>query len=138
VAFHESGHAVVSWFLEYAEPLLKVSGEGCVITEVWRHQAMRRKQGLHLSEVTIFPSAAVMMAHITEQAALRARATGLPSPPALLCPADSGRPVVRYAVHLVPTSHVPFLPASIHRCPSFPAAPQSSGLPSTCPMSPSC
>mmetsp|Transcript_7855 Transcript_7855/g.13510 ORF Transcript_7855/g.13510 Transcript_7855/m.13510 type:complete len:862 (-) Transcript_7855:907-3492(-) len=25
VAFHESGHAVVSWFLEYAEPLLKVS-----------------------------------------------------------------------------------------------------------------
>ncbi len=24
VAFHESGHAVVSWFLEYAEPLLKV------------------------------------------------------------------------------------------------------------------
>ncbi|GAX76092.1 hypothetical protein CEUSTIGMA_g3535.t1 [Chlamydomonas eustigma] len=25
IAFHESGHAVVSWFLEYAEPLLKVS-----------------------------------------------------------------------------------------------------------------
>jgi len=25
VAFHEAGHAVVSWFLEYAEPLLKVS-----------------------------------------------------------------------------------------------------------------
>lgn len=25
VAYHESGHAVVSWFLEYAEPLLKVS-----------------------------------------------------------------------------------------------------------------
>ncbi len=25
MAYHESGHAVVSWFLEYAEPLLKVS-----------------------------------------------------------------------------------------------------------------
>lgn len=25
VAFHEAGHAVVAWFLEYAEPLLKVS-----------------------------------------------------------------------------------------------------------------
>jgi AFG3 family protein len=25
IAFHESGHAVVSWFLEHAEPLLKVS-----------------------------------------------------------------------------------------------------------------
>ncbi|GMH37425.1 hypothetical protein BSKO_05298 [Bryopsis sp. KO-2023] len=25
VAYHESGHAVVSWFLEYAEPLMKVS-----------------------------------------------------------------------------------------------------------------
>lgn len=25
VAYHESGHAVVSWFLEHAEPLLKVS-----------------------------------------------------------------------------------------------------------------
>ena len=25
IAFHESGHAVVSWFLQYAEPLLKVS-----------------------------------------------------------------------------------------------------------------
>lgn len=25
VAFHEAGHAVTGWFLEYAEPLLKVS-----------------------------------------------------------------------------------------------------------------
>jgi ATP-dependent Zn protease len=25
VAYHEAGHAVVGWFLEYAEPLLKVS-----------------------------------------------------------------------------------------------------------------
>jgi AFG3 family protein len=25
VATHESGHAVVSWFLEFAEPLLKVN-----------------------------------------------------------------------------------------------------------------
>lgn len=25
VAFHEAGHAVVSWFLEHAAPLLKVS-----------------------------------------------------------------------------------------------------------------
>jgi AFG3 family protein len=25
VAFHEAGHAVAAWFLEYAEPLLKVS-----------------------------------------------------------------------------------------------------------------
>lgn len=25
VAFHESGHAVAGWFLEYAEPLLKVT-----------------------------------------------------------------------------------------------------------------
>lgn len=25
VAYHESGHAVVSWFLEFAEPLMKVS-----------------------------------------------------------------------------------------------------------------
>ncbi len=25
MAFHEAGHAVVAWFLEYAEPLLKVS-----------------------------------------------------------------------------------------------------------------
>lgn len=24
VAFHEAGHAVVGWFLEHAEPLLKV------------------------------------------------------------------------------------------------------------------
>jgi AFG3 family protein len=24
VAYHEAGHAVVSWFLEHAEPLLKV------------------------------------------------------------------------------------------------------------------
>ncbi len=26
VALHEAGHAVVGWFLEYAEPLLKVPG----------------------------------------------------------------------------------------------------------------
>lgn len=26
VAYHEAGHAVVGWFLQYAEPLLKVSG----------------------------------------------------------------------------------------------------------------
>ena len=25
VAFHEAGHAVAAWFLQYAEPLLKVS-----------------------------------------------------------------------------------------------------------------
>lgn len=25
VAYHEAGHAVVGWFLEYAEPLLKVT-----------------------------------------------------------------------------------------------------------------
>lgn len=25
MAYHEAGHAVVGWFLEYAEPLLKVS-----------------------------------------------------------------------------------------------------------------
>jgi AFG3 family protein len=25
VAYHEAGHAVVGWFLEHAEPLLKVS-----------------------------------------------------------------------------------------------------------------
>lgn len=25
VAYHEAGHAVTSWFLEYADPLLKVS-----------------------------------------------------------------------------------------------------------------
>ena len=25
MAFHEAGHAVVAWFLEHAEPLLKVS-----------------------------------------------------------------------------------------------------------------
>ena len=25
VAYHESGHAVAGWFLEYAEPLLKVT-----------------------------------------------------------------------------------------------------------------
>jgi len=25
VAYHEAGHAVVSWFLEHADPLLKVS-----------------------------------------------------------------------------------------------------------------
>ncbi len=25
VAYHEAGHAVVGWFLQYAEPLLKVS-----------------------------------------------------------------------------------------------------------------
>jgi ATP-dependent Zn protease len=31
VAFHESGHAVVSWFLEYAEPLLKVRQQCTVI-----------------------------------------------------------------------------------------------------------
>jgi len=24
VAYHEAGHAVVGWFLQYAEPLLKV------------------------------------------------------------------------------------------------------------------
>ena len=28
VAYHEAGHAVVGWFLEYAEPLLKVGGRG--------------------------------------------------------------------------------------------------------------
>ena len=30
VAYHEAGHAVVGWFLEHAEPLLKV-GEG----QIW-------------------------------------------------------------------------------------------------------
>ena len=25
MAFHEAGHAVAAWFLEHAEPLLKVS-----------------------------------------------------------------------------------------------------------------
>ena len=36
VAFHEAGHAVVSWFLEYAEPLLKV--------RVWDSKAYRTPQ----------------------------------------------------------------------------------------------
>lgn len=26
MAYHEAGHAVVGWFLEHAEPLLKVGG----------------------------------------------------------------------------------------------------------------
>lgn len=26
VAYHEAGHAVAGWFLQYADPLLKVSG----------------------------------------------------------------------------------------------------------------
>ena len=34
VATHESGHAVVSWFLEFAEPLLKVS-RGLVLALVF-------------------------------------------------------------------------------------------------------
>ena len=35
IAFHESGHAVVSWFLEYAEPLLKVRARGGDGWGVW-------------------------------------------------------------------------------------------------------
>lgn len=30
VAYHEAGHAVVGWFLEHADPLLKVSRSSCV------------------------------------------------------------------------------------------------------------
>jgi hypothetical protein len=30
VAYHEAGHAVVGWFLEHADPLLKVSCSSCV------------------------------------------------------------------------------------------------------------
>ena len=39
VAFHEAGHAVAAWFLEHAEPLLKVSpspGGLCVLRLVTR------------------------------------------------------------------------------------------------------
>jgi len=25
IAYHEAGHAVIGWFLQYAEPLMKVS-----------------------------------------------------------------------------------------------------------------
>lgn len=28
VAYHEAGHAVAGWYLEHADPLLKVSGWG--------------------------------------------------------------------------------------------------------------
>ena len=31
VAYHEAGHAVVGWFLEHADPLLKVSIPFCLI-----------------------------------------------------------------------------------------------------------
>jgi len=33
VAYHEAGHAVAGWFLQYADPLLKVS----VVSEVWKN-----------------------------------------------------------------------------------------------------
>lgn len=32
VAYHEAGHAVVGWFLQHADPLLKVR-HGCASTE---------------------------------------------------------------------------------------------------------
>ena len=31
VAYHEAGHAVAGWYLEHADPLLKVSGWGHVV-----------------------------------------------------------------------------------------------------------
>ena len=39
VAFHEAGHAVVGWFLEHAEPLLKVtiSTEYILFTQIIIH-----------------------------------------------------------------------------------------------------
>ncbi len=38
VAYHEAGHAVVGWFLEYAEPLLKVR-QGAVLPSRAGHEA---------------------------------------------------------------------------------------------------
>lgn len=32
VAYHEAGHAVVGWFLEHADPLLKVSRQAVFIS----------------------------------------------------------------------------------------------------------
>lgn len=31
VAYHEAGHAIAGWFLEHADPLLKVTSRCCLI-----------------------------------------------------------------------------------------------------------
>ena len=36
IAYHEAGHAIVGWFLEYADPLMKVCVCVCVCVFVWR------------------------------------------------------------------------------------------------------
>ena len=36
VAYHEAGHAVAGWFLEHADPLLKVPSRSRVPAKDWR------------------------------------------------------------------------------------------------------
>ena len=45
VAFHEAGHAVAAWFLEHAEPLLKVRLHGPLhrVAPVWEHTSLGRR-----------------------------------------------------------------------------------------------
>ena len=37
VAYHEAGHAVAGWYLEHADPLLKVGHSGPGIQWTWSH-----------------------------------------------------------------------------------------------------
>ena len=66
VAYHEAGHAVVGWFLEHADPLLKVSiipqGKGLSYA-----QCLPREQYLYTREQLFDRMCAMLGGHVAEQ-----------------------------------------------------------------------
>lgn len=47
VAYHEAGHAIVGWFLQHADPLLKVITTHytySVWRNLWRHQGLLSRE----------------------------------------------------------------------------------------------
>ncbi len=53
VAYHESGHAIAGWFLEYADPLVKVSIVPRGVAALGYAQYLPKEQFLHTTEMMI-------------------------------------------------------------------------------------
>ena len=51
IAYHEAGHAIVGWFLEHADPLMKASH--CAAITLYMHYSVRTICGVRDDDVTV-------------------------------------------------------------------------------------
>lgn len=51
MAYHEAGHAVAGWYLEHADPLLKVKPCVWVVAGCWLPEPVSTPIGINVSDV---------------------------------------------------------------------------------------